>query len=164
MLDRVRKVFKCLFLLTVFPFAQAQQQLPDFRHPLSVKLSIVTDSLHKPLFRHNGGFLVHAKITNISGQDQAITVWEPGGGCWISDNTVISTEVNTLSTDKPIKILLKPGEVHTEDNEVFWYSRTQPAITFKLGFFPAANGHVSCKRDTIPRDQISRSNAVTLTQ
>jgi hypothetical protein len=77
---------------------------------------------------------------------------------------VISTEVNTLATDKPVKIALKPGEAYTEDNEVFWYSRTQPTITFKLGFFPAAEARASCKRDTIPRDQVAWSNAVTLTQ
>jgi len=108
--------------------------------------------------------LVHAKITNISSQDQTITIWEPGVGCWTSDNGVISTDVNALATSEPIKKLLKRGEAFTEDNEVFWYPRTQPAITFKLGFFPAAETQVSCKRDTVPRNQIAWSNAVTLTQ
>jgi hypothetical protein len=168
MLDRVRTAFKCLFLLTALPFAHTQQlpdfKLPNFKRPFSVELSIVTDSLRRPLFRSHGGFLIHATITNISSQDQSITVWEPGGGCWISNNGLISTEVNTLSTSKPIRILLKPGEAHVEDNEVFWYRRTQPAVTFKLGFFPAAEARVSCNRDTIPRDQIAWSNAVTLTQ
>jgi len=144
------------------PFAHAQQ--PDQTRRFSVELSVATESLSKPQFRQNGRVVVHAKITNISSQDQTITVWWPGGGCWISDNPVISTEVNTLVTSEPIKKRLKPRESHAEDYEVFWYPRTQPTATFKLGFFPAAATRKSCERDTVSNDQIVWSNAIALAQ
>ena len=163
MLDRVSRVFKCLLLLAALLSVQAQP-LSDFKHPLWIELSIATDSLNGPLFRRNGWFRVHAKITNISNRDQMITVWAPGGGCWISDSAMISTEVNTLVTGKPMKKLLKPGQTYADDNDVIWYPRTQSSTIFKLGLFPAAESRESCKRDTIPRDQIVWSNAVTLTQ
>ena len=153
----------CVFLLIAVLSAHTQQ-LIDQKRQFAIEISIQPESLQKELFRRNGRFLVQARIVNISIENQTIVSWEPGGGCWISDNEVISTEVNALMTSEPAKRILKPKEALIEHMEVVFYPRSQRAIMFRLGFFPTAKSRESCKPDAIPRGQITWSNTVTLTQ
>jgi hypothetical protein len=156
----VRAVLTFLILLVAVPFARAQQPT-DQKGPFTIDLSIVTDSLHKEMFRRNGGFLVYAKIANVSGENQTITVWTQPGWSWVSDNPVIDPDISALK-NVPKTRVLQPGEVYGEDVWLYFYPRTQKSVTFRLGFFPRARLPISGRPDAIPRDQIFWSNAVTL--
>ena len=158
----MKKAFTCLLLLIVPYFASAQQSTHQ-NHPFAVELSIVTASLHKELFSRNGGFLVDAKITNISGEDQTITQWSQPGWSWLSDNPVISPDISALQ-NFPSTLVLKSSEVYRTRVWLYFYPRSQGPVSFRLGFFPRAKFPVSGRPNEVPRDQVSWSNAVTLTQ
>lgn len=157
----MRNAFRCLFLLVAVPFAGAQQSTNQ-KSPFTVQLSIVTASLHKEMFRRNGGFLVYAKITNVSGKNQTITLWSQPGWSWLSDNPVIHPDISAKQNVSWTRVL-EPGEAYGERVGVTFYPRAQTSTTFRLAFFPRAKLPISGRPNEIPRDQLSWSNAVTLT-
>lgn len=148
-----------LALLVVFALASVTslgQTAHEQKNPIAVELSILMASLHKG----NGGLLVQAHITNISQENQTIIVWTQTGWSWLSDNPLIHPATDAKQ-NVPWKQLLKPGEVFTENVILYLYPRSPMPVTFRLGFFRAAQFPISDQPNSIPRDQIVWSNAVT---
>ena len=157
---RVKTAFTCFLLLITVPSARAQQAESQKR-PFSIELSIEKDSLQKELFHRLGDFVVDAKITNISGRQQAIVIWTQPGWSWLSDNSVINPDT-TATKNYPVRHVLRPGEVYSERLGLVLYPRTQTPTTFRLGFFATPEFPISDNPNAIPQDQVSWSNAVTL--
>lgn len=157
----MKSAFTCLLLLLAVSLGSAQQS-SDQRRPFAIEVSIVRDSLHKELFRRDGSFLVDAKITNVSGEKQTITIWTQAGWSWLSDSPVIHPDTNANQNVSGTRVL-QPGEVYSERVGILFYPRSRKSVTFRLGFFSSATLPISGRPDALPRDQLSWSNAVTLT-
>ncbi len=113
------------------------------------------------MFRRGGAFWVQAKITDISGENQTITVWTQTGWSWLSDNPVILPDISAKQNVSGTRVL-KPGESYYEFVGVTFYPRTQTPQKFRLAFFPRAKLPISGRPKDIPRDQLAWSNEVTL--
>ena len=160
MKKRVTTAFTCLFLLIPLSLVRAQQA-GNQKRTFSIQISIVQDSLQQEWFRRNGYFAIDANITNVSAEKQTIIVWTQPGWSWLSDSPVI--EPDTAATKNyPTTHVLQPGEVFRERVGLSLSPGIQKPVTFRLGFFAKPDLPVSDNPDTIPKDQIYWSNAVTL--
>lgn len=161
MKKRVTTAVTCLFLLIPVSFVRAQQAANQ-RRTFSIQISIVQDSLQQEWFRRNGYFAIDANITSVSGEKQTIIVWTQPGWSWLSDSPVIQPAIDAIK-NYPTTHVLQPGEVFRERVGLSLSPGIKKPVTFRLGFFAKPDFPVSGRPDAIPQDQISWSNAVTLT-
>lgn len=144
-------------ILPVLTPASARSDTASFR----VQVSIDADSLNAAPYKIRGVFFVKYTITNISVDDQNITVWTQHGWSWLSSSPEVSPGIEALQNISS-RGTLHPREIYQSSVEMWTDPRGKRPVTFRLGFYPDATRPVSTMKGTDLGKAVSWSNEVTL--
>ena len=98
-------------------------------------------------------------VTNVGTQPRTIVAWTQYGWSWVSNSAQVSPGIEALK-NAPESVVLEPGKSFSRAVEVYVVG-ARP-VTFRMGFYPAADTPVSARVPPIPDAELSWSNSLTL--
>ena len=101
---------------------------------------------------------VDTVVTNVSSKPQTIIAWTQYSWSWVSSSPQVSPGIEALKNASET-VVLDPGQSFARAVEVYVVG-ARP-VTFRLGFYPAADAPVSARVPPVSSSSIMWSNTIT---